>query len=123
MAFIFEGKHHRNPSGLYAKVKWFISNSKWDIIEIEKLYDKIWRNIVHRSEDNEMDGTTTRKALISWEKAVNICRLIINGKDGYPSYIKADKLADVKHKYWFIKLKDYYDTYISKNGIAREYFL
>ena len=123
MAVRFNGKRHRNPSGLHAKVKWFIRESKWDIVKIEEMYDKIKRKIVHLSEDNELDGKSTYEALHSWDKAIGVCRLIITGKAGYPSYVKADKLADVKCMHWFIKLKDYYDTYISNNAIAKEYFL
>lgn len=121
MALRFEGKHHRNPSGLHAKVNWFIQESKWDLAKIENLYEKVWKNIVHLSEDNELDCESTSSSLLSWEKAVSICEFIITGSVR-PSYKKI-KLDNVKNKHWFIKLKDYYDTYISNEAITKEYFI
>lgn len=36
MAFTFRnGEHHRNPSGCHNKVKWFLSQCKWDITTLE----------------------------------------------------------------------------------------
>jgi len=121
MALRFEGKHTRNPSGLHAKVNWFIQKSKWDLVKIEDLYEKVWKNIVHLSEDNEIDGKSTRNSLLSWEKAVSICELIITGSLR-PSYKKI-KLDDIKNKHWFIKLKDYYNIYVKDGSITKEYFL
>ena len=36
MAFTFRnGEHHRNPSGCHNKVKWILSQCKWDTKELE----------------------------------------------------------------------------------------
>ena len=120
MSLRFEGKYHRNPSGLHAKVNWFIKESKWDLAKIENLYKKVCINITHLSEDNEIDWKSAGDSLNSWDKAISICEFIITG-NVQPSYKKI-KLDDIKNKHWFIKLKDYYDTYISNNAITKEYF-
>lgn len=121
MALKFEGKHHRNPSGLHAKVNWLIQESKWDLAKIENLYKKVCINISHLSEDNEIDWKSAGNSLNSWDKAISICEFIITGSVR-PSYKKI-KLDDIKNKHWFIKLKDYYDTYISNEAITKEYFI
>ena len=121
MALRFEGKHTRNPSGLHAKVNWFIRESKWDLVEIRNLYKKVCTNIVHLSEDNEIDGKSTRDSLRSWDKAISICEFIIAGSMRVT--YKKIKLDDVKDKHWFIKLKDYYNIYVKDDSITKEYFL
>lgn len=30
MSVTYKGKYHRNPSGFHNKVKWLLSESKWD---------------------------------------------------------------------------------------------
>ena len=121
MAVTINGIHHRNPSGLHAKVKWLIRYSNWDFNKISTVHEKIWKNIVHKSEDNELDADSTRNALVSWEKAVNICHLIIYGKTTY--VYKPEKLGNAINKTWFLKLKDYYNIYVKNDSLTKEYFL
>ena len=41
MAFTFRnGEHHRNPSGCHNKVKWILSQCKWDVKDLEFFVDK-----------------------------------------------------------------------------------
>ena len=44
MAFTFRnGEHHKNPSGCHNKVKWILSQCKWDIKNLEFFVDKFVR--------------------------------------------------------------------------------
>lgn len=59
--------HHRNPSGFRNKVKWLLSESKWDsnkIIEIMTSVDCL---------SNELESIN------SWYKADALAQLIANG--------------------------------------------
>ena len=43
MAFTFRnGEHHRNPSGCHNKVKWILSQCKWDVKDLEFFVDEFF---------------------------------------------------------------------------------
>ena len=41
MAVVYNGKHHRNPSGLHNKVKWILSESKWNMDKYKEIRKEI----------------------------------------------------------------------------------
>ena len=41
MALTYKGKHHRNPSGFKNKVRWLLSESKWDFAEMRRIVKSI----------------------------------------------------------------------------------
>lgn len=49
MAVVYRGKHHRNPSGRRNKIKWLLSEGKWNLGEMERIVTSIVRE--NKSED------------------------------------------------------------------------
>jgi hypothetical protein len=58
MSVTYKGKYHRNPSGFHNKVKWLLSESKWDkhklfevaeAIQVSRVFPHITLGMVLRS--------------------------------------------------------------------------
>lgn len=91
MAFTFRnGEHHRNPSGCHNKVKWFLSECKWNIealknftndFLVNELYDRNSPNPNHK-------GNRDINWFYGWLDAMNIALYIIdNNKSHLPTYV------------------------------------
>ena len=106
MAFTFRnGEHHRNPSGCHNKVKWFLSQSKWDIKTLESItnnfieFELLERKfpIVQIIEVKEI-----QKWLYGWLEAVNISLFILDDKyRGHLPYYAYEKYP------WISQYKPY----------------
>lgn len=103
MAFTFKsGEHHRNPSGCHNKVKWFISQCKWDIKSLEDFTnDFIANEMLDRNFPNpNHKGNRNTKWMSGWLDAINISLFILDDKYRghlpYYAYEKYHWLAQYK---------------------------
>ena len=101
MAFTFRnGEHHRNPSGCHNKVKWFLSQCRWNLAELEDFTNDFIANelldrevpISNKSEINN------RKWLYGWLDAINIALYLCNREKyrGHLPYYAFDKYPWLK---------------------------
>ena len=79
MALTYKGKHHRNPSGFKNKVKWLLSESKWNQTEMSKIVESIDNEKYHnwsvvlaaayiQVELRKASDLTLCKKLVEWQK-------------------------------------------------------
>lgn len=84
MAFTFRsGEHHRNPSGCHNKVKWILSQCKWDIKNLEFFVDKFVRlELLNREVPvPRLKDKYKPDWLYGWLDAVNIALYIADEKN------------------------------------------
>lgn len=91
MALTYKGKHHRNPSGFKNKVKWLLSESKWNRTEMAEIvayidHEKyknwyaVYATALLNLEQTEKGDRNLRKLLVQWNKR-NRNRLAQEDKD------------------------------------------
>lgn len=85
MPFTFrDGKHIRNPSGCHNKVRWLLTQSHWDIKELQAfIEDFISDEILDREVPvPRMKDKTKNWWFYKWLDAMNIALWICDGKYG-----------------------------------------
>lgn len=84
MAFTFRnGEHHRNPSGCHNKVKWILSQCKWDKESVKKFVTNfIGSELLERDYPNpNHKGQRNQKWFNGWMVALNIALYAVNAKE------------------------------------------
>lgn len=105
MAVVYNGKHHRNPSGRNNKIKWLLSMGKWNYQEMERVYTNVLR------ENNPKDwGCILGLAELQRLHVIDLDRQVIRDLKEYlkrhrgcPHYIE-DNISSILS---YIKLSDY----------------
>lgn len=69
------GKHHRNPSGCHNKVKWFLSQSKWDI----PMFTKFTNDFLEKELLGHKTTPVSQYWIFGWLDAISIARWILDG--------------------------------------------
>ena len=83
MAFTFKnGKHNRNPSGCHNKVKWLLSQCKWDIkILIDFTDDFVTFELLNREVPTpKLKDKYKSDWLYGWLDAIQISKFILDDK-------------------------------------------
>ena len=111
MAFTFKnGEHHRSPSGCHNKVKWFLSQCKWDIeILIDFTDDFVAFELLDREVPTpKLKDKYKTDWLYGWLDAIQISKFILDDKyrSQLPHYV-----WDKYH--WLAQYKPYipYETW------------
>jgi len=106
MALTYRGTHHRNPSGLYAKVKWIEKRSCLELKEINNITLEITKNLFKRSVDGEMDAVTCQRALESWHAVWILFKYLLGDEKLSEDVIKHNLKSSYDSK-WFADYKEY----------------
>ena len=93
MAVVYRGKHHRNPSGRNNKIKWLLSEGKWNYKEMQRVIANVQR------ENKDKDDWNVILALAELRRlhAIDLDRQVITDLKEYlkrhkgcPHYIEDD---------------------------------
>jgi len=97
MAVTYNKKHHRNPSGLNNKVKWMLSESKWDKNKLSDIFNKVY------SENSDSNWPVAYSyALMEIAKVSDFDTSLV---EGLSYYIKRNKYDPKINK--IIEVKEY----------------
>lgn len=106
MALTYKGTHHRNPSGLHAKVKWIEKRSCLELKDIDNITLEIIQNLSNRRESGEMDAVTCQRALESWHAVWVLFKYLLGDEKLSEDVIKHN-LKDSYDSKWFADYKEY----------------
>ena len=96
MPVVYKGKHHRNPSGRNNKIKWLLSEGKWNPKEMERVVanvvretkDKNWYMILALAELRRLHAIDLERQVITDLKE------FLKRHKGCPPYIR-DEVASI----------------------------
>lgn len=110
MAVTYKGKYHRNPSGFHNKVKWLLSESKWDLqklyevaecIQVSRVYPYITLGIVLRSVASSL---IKDEGIVKWVTAFSMACSAIDLSFVFDSNIRSYRGNDAHYRSMMARL-------------------